>query len=47
VIGTTILDLWTNGGSSQLSAFGVIVILVMLPISMGLYRLSRRVGLQL
>ncbi|HLH21830.1 MAG TPA: iron ABC transporter permease [Chloroflexota bacterium] len=47
VVATTILDLWVNGSTSQLSAFAMVVIGVMTPLSMLLYRLSRRFGVQL
>ncbi|HEY7060751.1 MAG TPA: iron ABC transporter permease [Chloroflexota bacterium] len=47
VVATTILDLWVNGSTSQLSAFAMVVIGVMTPLAMILYRLSRRLGVQL
>jgi iron(III) transport system permease protein len=47
VVATTILDLWVNGSTSQLSAFAMVVIGVMTPLAMLLYRLSRRFGVQL
>jgi iron(III) transport system permease protein len=47
VIGTTILDLWVNGSTSQLSAFSMVVVAVMIPVAMVLYRFSRRFGVQL
>ncbi len=47
VIGTMILDLWVNGSSSQLSAFAMVVVLVMVPLAMFLYRFSRKMGVQL
>ncbi len=47
VIGTMILDLWVNGNTSLLSAFAVVVILVMVPLAMVLYHFSRRLGVRL
>jgi hypothetical protein len=47
VVATTILDLWVNGSTSQLSAFAMVVIGVMTPLAMILYRISRRLGVQL
>lgn len=47
VIGTMILDLWVNGSSSQLSAFSMVVVLVMVPLAMFLYRFSRKMGVQM
>ena len=46
VIATTILDLWVNGNTSQLSAFAMVVVGVMVPIALLLYRLSRRMGVR-
>jgi iron(III) transport system permease protein len=47
VIATTILDLWVNGNTSQLSAFAMVVVAVMTPLAMLLYRYSRRLGVRL
>ena len=47
MIATTILDLWVNGNTSQLSAFAMVVVAVMMPVAMVLYRYSRSLGVRL
>jgi iron(III) transport system permease protein len=47
VVATTILDLWVNGSTSQLSAFAMVVIGVMTPLAMVLYKVSSRFGVRL
>ena len=47
VVATTILDLWVNGSTRQLSAFAMVVIGVMTPLAMVLYKISSRFGVRL
>ena len=46
VIATTMLDLWTNGNTNQVTAFGTLVALISITFAIATYRVSRRFGLQ-
>jgi hypothetical protein len=40
------LDMWTNGNANQLSAFGTVVALVSIAVAAGVFRATRRFGIQ-
>jgi iron(III) transport system permease protein len=47
VLGVRIFQMWENGQTTELSAFSMVVIGVVVTISLGLYRVSRAYGLKL
>lgn len=46
VVATTMLDLWENGNVNQVSAFGAIIAVFSIAVSISAYRFSRRYGIQ-
>jgi iron(III) transport system permease protein len=46
VVATQLLDMWTNGNITQVSAFGTIVTVLSILVALPVYRVSRRYGLQ-
>jgi iron(III) transport system permease protein len=46
VVATTMLDLWTNGNTNQVAAFGAIVALLSMAAAMALARIGSRWGIQ-
>lgn len=46
VVATQMLDMWTNGNASQLSAFGTVVALVSIAVAAAVFRATRRFGIQ-
>lgn len=46
VVATQVLDMWTNGNASQLSAFGTVVALLSVAVAAAVFGATRRIGFQ-